>query len=300
MLQRRASPAGLELQETLRASTNARGGWGYYPGKSSRLEPTCWALLALAAGGAAAADLETHARFLASCQQPSGWLLEDPKLPANVGFNALASFTGFALPQTSSDAIRRRLFDALVGMKGIQAANELHSGQNNTLQGWPWIDTTFSWVEPTSWGVIALKTARRAGMQSAAADARIGEAERLLIDRACRDGGWNFGNAIVLNQDLRPYVPTTALALLALQDRLNEPVVERGVAFLDAHWQDEISATATGLSLICLHVFGRPVDRLDARLREHAERALAFGNLHGIALALVALSVREKTNAFRL
>jgi hypothetical protein len=123
----------------------------------------------------------------------------------------------------------------------------------------------FSWVEPTSWGAIALKTARRAGMTSADADARIAEAERLLIDRACRAGGWNFGNATVMNQDLRPYVPTTALTLLALQDRRDDAAVKRGLAFLEEHWQDEIAAASTGLSLICLDVFGRPVDRLEAR-----------------------------------
>ena len=35
------------LRTFLLAGRNADGGWGYYPGKASRLEPTCWALLAL-------------------------------------------------------------------------------------------------------------------------------------------------------------------------------------------------------------------------------------------------------------
>ena len=35
------------LALALREARNLDGGWGYYAGKSSRLEPTCWALLAL-------------------------------------------------------------------------------------------------------------------------------------------------------------------------------------------------------------------------------------------------------------
>ena len=40
--------------------------------------------------------------------------------------------------------------------------------------------------------------------------------ERMLLDRRCRDGGWNFGNRRVLGADLPSYPETTALALMAL------------------------------------------------------------------------------------
>ena len=40
------------LQHQLLETRNGDGGWGYEPGRTSRLEPTCWALLAL--GGAQA------------------------------------------------------------------------------------------------------------------------------------------------------------------------------------------------------------------------------------------------------
>ncbi len=99
----------------------------------------------------------------------------------------------------------------------------------------------------------------------APARARIAEAERLLIDRCCRDGGWNFGNANVMGQDLFPHVPTTALALLALQGRREEPAVTRSLAFLESHWSDEPSPLALGLSLICLRTYGRPVEAIEAR-----------------------------------
>ena len=73
------------LAESLRRTQNADGGWGYYRGKKSRLEPTCWAALALAgtADGAAAADLQ---------QWPStdGLLLERAGGEPNYAFHGLA------------------------------------------------------------------------------------------------------------------------------------------------------------------------------------------------------------------
>jgi hypothetical protein len=102
-------------------------------------------------------------------------------------------------------------------------------------------------------------------------------------------------------QDLRPYVPTTALGLLAMQDRRDQGVVVRGLAALETLWREEISAMAVALSLMCLGLFGRPDEELHARLIEHTASTLSFGNHHGIAQAMFALSSgRQQPNAFRL
>ena len=61
-----------------------------------------------------------------------------------------------------------------------------------------------------------------------------------------------------------------------------------------------LTATALGLSLICLSVYDRPTGEVEARLRDHVPAALSFGNLHGIALALAALSHDKRGDAFRL
>ncbi|MEO8483191.1 MAG: hypothetical protein ABI634_13345, partial [Acidobacteriota bacterium] len=252
------------LRDRLASGANAAGGWGYYPGKSSRLEPTCWTLLALGeAPGDAAAP---HAAFLTSASQSTGWLVEDASWPINVAFNALAAFTWSVRSRFVAPADLQRLLAVLVTTKGVQAPQTSTSAQNNSLQGWPWVEATFSWVEPTAWALLALKHARRAGTAPPGADARIAEAERLLIDRVCRDGGWNYGNAALMHQDLRAYVPTTAMALLALQDRRDDPTVARGLAYIETRWREEVSATAMGLALICLDVHGRSVASLEARL----------------------------------
>jgi len=285
------------LRGRLTAAANATGGWGYYAGKSSRLEPTCWALLALAPDAQGAAP---HERFLSRCQQPSGWLVENPELPANVAFNALVAFTWCALSDLAPANARQRVWSALVGAKGIKTETPPGSAQDNALQGWPWIADTFSWLEPTAWGLLALKKARRMGLTSQAAEARIAEADRLLINRVCNPGGWNFGNANVMSQDLRPYVPTTALGLLAMQDRPAEPAVRRSLAFLEAHAEDEVSASALGLTAIALAAYDRPAAQVEARLGSALESAESFGNLHGMAIALFALTMNNRGNVFKL
>jgi hypothetical protein len=278
------------VRQALVSKANASGGWGYYAGKSSRIEPTCWAVLALDDPGPA------HASFLSKCQSAQGWLIEDPNWPVNIGFNGLAAFTWLARPDVAVDDAASKLLTALIRSKGIRAEASPFQRQDNSLQGWPWIDSTFSWIEPTCWGLLALKRARRAGKGGAAIDARIDEAERLLFDRVCSAGGWNFGNANVMQHDLRAYVPATALGLLALQDRRDEAAVVRSLQFLEAHWMDEISASSLGLSLIALKMFHRDASAASAaeRLSAHAEAAAAFGNAHGLAVALAALSRRPE------
>ena len=285
--------ASQKLHSALLAGRNADGGWGYYPGKTSRLEPTCWATLALGSDGPTGG-------WLAQCQRSSGWLTEDPGWPANIAFNALAAFVLASRRESALNLTRRRLLDTLVASKGRSTPQTDAQRQDNSLQGWSWIDATFSWVEPTCWGLLALKKARSGGVVETAINARIDEAERLLIDRSCRAGGWNYGNATVLNQELRPYVPTTALGLLAMQDRRDHDVVARGLAALEALWPEELSTGALGLSLICLNIFGRPADLLTSRLVDHVDDAVRFGSHHGIALALFALSSNTPSHAFRL
>jgi hypothetical protein len=134
----------------------------------------------------------------------------------------------------------------------------------------------------------------------------------MLLDRCGRTGGWNFGNPNVLGQDLFPHGPTTALALLALQDRRDQPAVIRSLAFLESHWADEPSLIALGLSQICLSVYGRPVNEIEDRLRTdvalqskaqtagRVATAVPLSSLLGRAVALAALSLKDNDAAFRI
>ena len=287
------------LRQALQNGRNADGGWGYYPDKTSRLEPTCWAILALASNAAFSVP-GPASKWLISCQRPSGWLVENPDWPVNIAFNALAAFTLLHHRDLAGNDVRRRLLASLLTSKGMAAGPVDSMRQDNSLQGWSWVDATFSWVEPTCWGLLALKKARAAGSVDAAGQARIAEAERLLIDRTCQPGGWNYGNSNSFGLNLRPFVPTTALGLLAMQDRRQEDAVARGLEALETIWRDEISSTGLAHSLLCLDVYGRPMAEPLERLIEHATRTLTYRNHYGMAQAMFALSSAGQPNAFRL
>ena len=117
------------------------------------------------------------------------------------------------------------------------------------------------------------------------------EAEALILDRVCDTGGWNYGNSQVLSQDLRPYVSTTALALLAMQNRRGHAAVARSLEWLEAHAKSERSAMALSLAAICLHAFGRPTEAPRALLAEQHAKTRFLANAHLTAMAIYVLSL---------
>ena len=240
------------LVERLRADGHSGGGgWGYSSGNSGRIEPTCWALLALSstwepAWGSWAEFARPHIGFLASRQAADGLLSDTEPELFNLASDGLAAIVLTELAPLVHGTLVDRLFDGLVGVKGVRIRAS-DPKQDNALQGWPWIRDTFSWVEPTSWCLLALKKAGPA-RRTRAAVARIEEAEKLLLNRVCSGGGWNYGNASALGQDLRAYVPTTALALLAMRNRRSEPAVAQSLEFLAKQRLSEQGAVTLALT----------------------------------------------------
>src|SRR4029453_8208489 len=190
---RRAAMTGALLTNLagfLLRGRNADGGWGYYSGKATRLEPTSWALLALR-GLVPDAGL---GQILETWPARQGLLAERPGGDPNYAFHALGLLVLRAFSREhaqSNDALIR----GLQGVKGFRVdAPNTSNRQNNRLQGWSWIPATFSWVEPTAWALLALKKFRQVAGAPVDPD-RLTEAETLLLDRSCVLGGWNYGNS---------------------------------------------------------------------------------------------------------
>ena len=192
----------------------------YRPEGVPRVEPTALAALALLA-----ADRSPEAApaldWLVSVQSPNGSLginaeRHQPGWPtgwAILAWNTAAKKTSDGKAEWSA-AARRALAWSLstsgrpLGNAGDQ--EQLLVGHDTTLQGWPWVVGTHSWVEPTAINVLALRSAGQAGHP------RCREAVKLLLDRQLPEGGWNYGNTTVLGHVLRPQVQPAGLALAAL------------------------------------------------------------------------------------
>ena len=281
-----------DLAETLLRRRNANGGWGYYPGKASRIEPTCWAALCLSRGERSTTGSADGAlRWLAARQRADGFIADATGEPPNQGFNGLAALVVRNAGSRLVEPIQR-LFAVLAQAKGEALENGGDQRQDNTLQGWSWIEGTFSWVEPTSLCLLALKKSP-AQLEASQRSARIDEAERLLLDRVCRTGGWNYGNSNVLGKELHAHVPTTALALLALQDRREHPSIQKSLEYLVRQRLAEPAGMALALTSICLRVYGVPAPDVEDRLAALAERHGFFNNLHIIAMAHYSLTGQD-------
>ncbi|CAE7290551.1 unnamed protein product, partial [Symbiodinium sp. CCMP2456] len=83
-------------------------------------------------------------------------------------------------------------------------------GHDTALAGWSWAPATHSWLEPTAFFVVAL---RAAGL---ADNARRLEGVRLLVDRLLPSGGANYGNTVVLDQELLEHTHSSGVVAWAL------------------------------------------------------------------------------------
>jgi len=237
------------LRTALLATRNKDGGWGYAPARRSRIEPTCWVALALGHSAGQPPDVQS----LRSWQRQDDWLLDVPGTPPNAAFNALAALTFVQAP--SAAALAQPMVNRLIQTSGRRFGQNDAVRQDNSIQAWSWVDGTASWVEPTAWCLLALKKIR-SRLRSREADERIQAGEQFLFDRVCYDGGWNYGNKEVYGRKLWPYVPTTALALLAMRDHRDHSVVARSLEQLQKDVASERSVVALALTIICLRAYG--------------------------------------------
>jgi hypothetical protein len=265
------------LRARLTSARNADGGWAYYAGKTSRLEPTCWSLLAMR---------DVSSDVLREWPSADGLLLERREGQPNFGFHGLALLTLLDRKIEHRDG-NAALVAGIQRAKGVALGDSRINRQNNGLQAWSWMGETFSWVEPTTYCLLALKKAQRAGLS--VDGKRVADAEALMFDRCGVTGGWNYGNSNMLGKELPAYVPTTALGLLSLQDRSSDDAVRRSLDYLERDALSERSGLALSLAMIALRVFQRPVDAISAALVQQLPTTLALGNLHAAALALYAL-----------
>ena len=285
------------LRDALLSRRNADGGWGYFAGKQTRLEPTCWATLAVGRSVATGPRPEEPPVLRPGVPRPAApWRHDVPGTPVNYTFQALCGLTLAGSPATRAQSLD--IARALLDVRGVTFEPSAVIKQDNSLQAWPWVDQTFSWAEPTSVVLILLKKLRQE--LPAAAGERIAIGERVLADRVCATGGWNYGGSNAFGQNLPAYVPTTAWGLLALQDRADDPVVTRSVARLVEDLRTEMSPQALALAAIALRVYRKDAAAALAALDTQAEAALAHGNVASIAMSLYALTAKDQDDVFRI
>lgn len=293
-------------QVFLTARQHPDGGWGYAAGTQSFTEPTCYALLALKnvtpthqATTGKGNENSSAAKALAwfeKQQTAAGAVrfMDDKMNPDNWG-TILASFTLYRVG--IGPELQKACLNYLLGARGNRIKQEVAAPLklDGDLQGWSWAINTASWVEPTAYAMLALKA------QGLRHHERVKTGEAYLLDRACYDGGWNYGNKEVLNVKLEPMPTNTAFALLALQDyQRDHEVIQKSLAWFESELAAHQSTLTLALGALCLQIYDRPFEHLLHSLvaRQEADGGWR-GNVHLTAVAALAL-MAEQQNVFRV
>lgn len=284
--------------EYLSEAQNPGGGWGAQGRKRSNTEATAYALLALASRDASESKAVNGAlNWLVSTQRPDGSWPLSAQFPDSSWTSAIAITALSYFESGRSQAIRGANW--LMGQegKGIGllaslvhwlAPESAAVKLNPFIKGWSWTPETFSWVEPTAYSLIALKKLRPY-LDKTKVKERIEEGEKLIYDRMCQGGGWNYGNSNVLGESLWPYPDITAVALIALQDYAKREENQMSLRALKKMLDETYSGLSLSWSILCHSLYGEDTTVLQQRLEKRYQETGFLGEIKSIALALLAL-----------
>lgn len=293
---------------TLLEYQNPDGGWGALRAKRSNTESTSLAVMALKA---LSENTTTGNR-----KRGMDWLVrhqnQDHSWPLNEAVKEGSWTTALAITALSDNpeyseralAAARWLLEQEGSKPGILAEIILWAtGQSNAnrvnkdLIGWSWVPNSFSWVEPTSYAIIAVKKlrSRLAGTQ---VDERIRQADAMIYDRMCNGGGWNYGNSKVLDYALWPYPDITAIALIALQDHARDQANQESLQVLSKTARETDSGLALCWAAICLNLYGQDNADFQRQIAKRFAASAFLGETKSLALAIIASG--DKANPFRI
>ncbi len=293
---------------SLLENQNPDGGWGSLRGKRSNTEATALAVAALQSLG----DHKASAR-----RKPGvDWLIKqqnkDHSWPLNDTVKEGSWTTALAIMALSDNTehVERTvaaagwlteqegskpgiLAEIVLWFTGKSGVNKL----NQDLIGWSWVPHSFSWVEPTSYALMALKKIRPR-LAGTKADERIRQADAMIYDRMCEGGGWNYGNSKVLDYALWPYPDTTALALIAMQDHAKEKANQDSLQVLNKIARETDSGLALCWAAICMNIYRQDSAPLHQQIDKRFAATGLLGETKSLALAVIALG--GKKNPFRI
>ena len=217
----------------------SEGGFPARGGEPFRSDATAWAILALSQLVSGHSLLGPARDRLTTAQDPDGRVSMSREHEEAFWPTALSILAWHGSQAHESHCSRGVLFLLKTTGKHRSKNPDDPVGHDPSIPGWPWIDGTHSWIEPTALGVIALKAAGH-GQHD-----RVRQATEMMLDRQLAHGGWNYGNTTVFGRELHPMPESTGAALAGLVGQAEQGTVARSLDYL----QGEVDRLRTPVSL---------------------------------------------------
>ena len=155
---------------------------------------------------------------------------------------------------------------------------------DTSIKGWPWVENTYSWVEPTALALIALRTS---GYKE---HPRSLEAIKMLMDRQLPKGGWNYGNTMVFGKELHLMLGTTGIALQALAGLVYREQIEKSLICLKTVVESFYTPFSLGWSMLGLSAWNERPANSQTLILSSLERQKRYGTYSTSLLSLLVLS----------
>lgn len=258
---------------------------GYAAVGAPATEPTAIATLAFVAHGHSDIAVKM-AEWLGKEQQATGVVGVRSGEPAPGWPTSLAVVAWATADKQKFGSQIDRAVTWLLFHRGKAINRSQDFGHNTELVGWAYAEQTHSWVEPTAFGVLAMKAAGKAD------DPAAREGVVVLIDRQLAGGGLNYGNTVVLGQALRSHVQPTGIALIALAGHSDGTGrLAKTIAWLKRSIGPETTPQSLAWAILGLQAHGVELPQAD----EWLAAAAAHVNQHDRSphkLALLALAAK--------
>jgi hypothetical protein len=253
-------------------------------GERARPDVTCWAILALQAAGRDSDTIPKARRLLANAQNSDGRVWVSPLNPDACWPTPLAVLAWLKAPEY--EAPRKKAIRFLLDLEEIQlpSAAEVGDEHGTTIKGWPWIAKTYPWVEPTAYGLMAMRAA------GYLIHNRTSDAIHLLLDRQLPSGGWNYGNTLTFGKEMRPMPESTGVALAALTGLTPKATVERSIAYLRSQLPYLNTPMSLSWAIMSFHAWQEPLDQPKGRILGVLARQNELGPYDTVSLSWLLLA----------
>jgi Squalene-hopene cyclase N-terminal domain len=244
------------------------GGWGYTTESKPVVEPTAVALLALQNETDAETPFEKGMSWLLRSQNSDGgWGINenDPESGWQTAWAVLA----LRKAKQDSDTISRAM-DWLTYVGTNQVSREEFKKYDIPVSDdpgaivWPWLPDQVCWIEPTAMAILGLESKDNSPLASS----RIKAAVEYFIKYRTPIGGWDIGNAGLLDTIVLPRAYPTSLVLMALNLVAPQVIINNDISALKRDMMFDQSVLLLSSGLLAIRSLGENPDEVETYIKD--------------------------------